>query len=66
MPPCVNSCSPTQAPPYPMGVGLGLFSTCQLMPQTKPQLKPTIPHGLILIMYQGRCHLTMRLENIDV
>ncbi|MFS8001144.1 hypothetical protein Hanom_Chr13g01186761 [Helianthus anomalus] len=26
---------PTQAPPYPTGVGLGLFSMCQLVPPTQ-------------------------------
>uniref|UniRef100_A0A251SCW5 Uncharacterized protein n=1 Tax=Helianthus annuus TaxID=4232 RepID=A0A251SCW5_HELAN len=53
-----NSCPqpkpPTQAPPYPMGVGLSLFSTCQLMP---PKLTPTIPHSLkvyeFLFEYRG-------------
>ncbi|MFS7994993.1 hypothetical protein Hanom_Chr12g01112651 [Helianthus anomalus] len=38
---------PTQVPPYPTGVGLGLFSMYQLIPQPKSQPKsqpkPTIP-----------------------
>ncbi|KAJ0470979.1 hypothetical protein HanIR_Chr14g0724631 [Helianthus annuus] len=47
-----NSCPqpklPTQAPPYPMGMGLSLFSTCQLMP-SNPNPHPPYPIGHSLI-----------------
>ncbi|KAJ0840030.1 hypothetical protein HanPSC8_Chr14g0613911 [Helianthus annuus] len=54
---------PTQAPPYPIGVGLSLFSTCQLMPQPKPQLKSTIPHGLIMNSLSPSSYLNYK-ENV--
>ncbi|KAM0071578.1 hypothetical protein Hdeb2414_s0001g00026811 [Helianthus debilis subsp. tardiflorus] len=43
---------PTQAPPYPMGVGLGLFSTCQLMP---PNPNPRPPYPMVLSKLLYRC-----------
>ncbi|MFS7929854.1 hypothetical protein Hanom_Chr04g00337301 [Helianthus anomalus] len=37
-----NHMPPTQAPPYPTGVGLGLFSTCQLTPPTQAPPYPMV------------------------
>ncbi|MFS7963988.1 hypothetical protein Hanom_Chr08g00744801 [Helianthus anomalus] len=54
---CVNSCPPTQAPPYPMGVGFFSHSTCQPIPNPSPKPSPTIPHDLMT-----RCKVSKRVH----